>query len=40
MMEIEKLDDAKNSFAEDCDKFEKYFEELIFKAKKSEEVTE
>jgi len=29
MMEIEKLDDAKNSFSEDCEKFEKYFEELL-----------
>ena len=39
-MEIEKLDDAKNSYSEDCEKFEKYFEELLSKAKKAEEYTE
>jgi len=40
MMEIEKLDDAKNSFSEDCEKFEKYYEELVSKARKAEEYTE
>lgn len=39
-MEIEKLDDAKNSFSEDCEKFEKYFEELVSKAKQAEDLTE
>lgn len=40
MMEIEKLDDAKSSFTEDCEKFEKYYEELVSKARKAEEYTE
>jgi SMC interacting uncharacterized protein involved in chromosome segregation len=39
-MEVEKLDDAKGSFQEDCEKFEKYLEELISKTKLAEEVTE
>jgi len=39
-MEIEKLADANNSFNEDCEKFDRYLEELIEKTKKAEETTE
>ena len=39
-MEVEKLDDAKSSFNEDCEKFDKYLEELIQKTKAAEETTE
>ena len=39
-MEVEKLEDAKNSFQEDCEKFEKYMEELEYKANKAKEITD
>lgn len=39
-MEVEKLEDAKNSFQEDCEKFTKYMEELRLKAEQAKERTE
>ncbi len=39
-MEVEKLEDAKSSFQEDCEKFNKYIEELTYKANKAKERTE
>ena len=39
-MEVDKLDDAQNSFQEDCDKFQKYMAEMEFKANRAKEDTD